>query len=268
MQLRFRIATWNIKAGGLDGGLDSGNDARLKAQIAILADLGADLVGLQEAKWGARSNRTLNQIAHALGMTGRTMALSNHHGCHLVQLVRERPGLRVLEERHDESGSYWHALGVLRLGIDGLSEVDLLNAHLAPSSRSRRLQEAESFALWKSTPAIACGDFNAVAAACDDPDTDGLAAIHIESKLDERPAVVMERTGFKDAAVPVDDPTPTVGHDKDHLAYRCDRILWANLPGAKIINYQVIPGVHPTSGDRLSDHDLVAADLEFEVGDD
>jgi endonuclease/exonuclease/phosphatase family metal-dependent hydrolase len=266
--VRLRVGSWNLH----NGGLNDGDDTRLRQQVAVLAGQELDLVGLQEAKWGPRTGRLLHDVAHQLGMSGRFWVPSNHHGCDLVMLVRERAGLRVVEERHDTSGSWWHALGNLRLVVAGVGYVEFLNTHLAPSSAGRREAEAESFGLFKSRPTIAVGDFNARAASHDDPDDRGVDVAHAAAKLDRRAAKAMAAAGFVDVAADLaggGDRTPTVGHTgADRLAYRCDRILYANLPVSQL-EYEVIPAVAPAGTDQervLSDHHLVVAALHLGGG--
>lgn len=263
-----RVGTWNL----LNGGLDAGDDARLWQQMELLSGQDLDLLGTQEANWGTR-NTLLHETAHWLGMTARFRIRSNHHGCDLVIMVRERDGLRVLEERHDTGGTWWHALGNVRLILDGIGQVEFLNTHLAPSQPGRREHEAEAFALFKHRPAIAVGDFNAVAASWDDPDTTGIDPAHAMAKTDRRAAQAIERAGFIDAATVLGphqgqgDPTPTVGHTgADKLAYRCDRILFNRLLPVRAVDYQVIPALPKASaGDErfLSDHHLVVAELHL-----
>jgi endonuclease/exonuclease/phosphatase family metal-dependent hydrolase len=187
-------------------------------------------------------------------------------------LVREREGLRVVVERHDTSGSWWHALGHLRLMVGGVGCVEFLNTHLAPSSPGRREVEAESFALFKSRQVIAVGDFNARAASHDDPDERGCDRAHVASKLDRRAARAMQAAGLVDVAADLEgggDRTPTVGHTAaDRLAYRCDRILYGNLP-VTALEYDVVPALaYPGTEQEmvLSDHHLVTAVLYLDEG--
>ncbi|WP_153536266.1 hypothetical protein [Actinomadura macrotermitis] len=93
---------------------------RLEEQTALLTRQHCDLLVLQECKWDKFGSRRLNDLAAALGVTGRVLVPSQRYGCDLAMLVRETDRLRVLEERHDRSsGAFWHTLAVLRIHVGG-----------------------------------------------------------------------------------------------------------------------------------------------------
>ncbi|WP_433332442.1 endonuclease/exonuclease/phosphatase family protein [Spirillospora sp. CA-294931] len=215
------VVSWNLDHGGRDGDLRQ-DYTRLWKQVDALSEFDADLVALQEAKWGEHSNRVLNEVSHRLGMTVRFLIPSRSHGSHLAMFVRERPGLRVVQERHAQV-PYWHAQGHLELAI-GKGSLRFVNIHCAPSSSTLRLIEAESIELLKDQPVIAAGDFNAT------PVGHGTST-PAHHKSDDRPARVLHAAGFVDVAnyLGVDTPTVVDQEQSGEFAYRCDRIL-STLP--------------------------------------
>jgi len=73
--------------------------------------------------------------------------------------------------------------------VQGSGPLDLVSAHLAPSSPAQRLIEAEALALIaKDNQVIAGGDWNAVPAADPDPPVDGADPGHARRKLDRAAA--------------------------------------------------------------------------------
>jgi endonuclease/exonuclease/phosphatase family metal-dependent hydrolase len=264
--VRLTVASWNLK----DGGLDHGDDARLRRQLDVMAGRGdVDVWLLQEAKgWSARGNLLLHRAADRLQMPARFLIPSGHHGCDLAMLVRERPGLRVVQERHDRAAPWWHALGHLELEVDGI-DLHVLNVHLAPSAPSLREAEAEVFGLFRTWRVIAGGDFNALPATGPVPD---LAAIpesdKVHRKLDQRAANAIQAAGFHDVGAHLDNDTPTVGHrTPGALAYRCDRIT-STLPPATYDTYEVLTLQQPPyalDDPVLSDHCPVIATFTIDA---
>ncbi len=247
---QFTFGTYNL----LNGGLDDGSDKRLLRQLTLLAGVGADCWAFQESKgWRGESAdyRVLHLAERVLRMRG-FLVPSAHHGCDLALFVRESPGLRVIRQRHEQGPPYWHAAARLVVEADAIpGPLNLISAHLAPSSPAIRLAEAEALALLaKDGPVIAGGDWNAVPAADPDPPADGADPGHVRRKLDRTAARAIEEAGFTDVAAYLGDPAPTVGHiGPDRLAYRCDRI-YTTLPPATITGYQVVTEDEPASDHR------------------
>lgn len=259
--MRVTVGAWNLK----DGGCDDGDDARRRRQLDLMASRDdVDLWALQEAKgWSTNGNRLLHQAADRLGMSARFLISSNHHDCDLAMLVRERPGLCVVAERHDNAAPWWHALGHLELNVAGI-ELHFLNVHLAPSSPGIRLAEAETFGLFRKRRVIAAGDFNAWPATDPLPSPDEVPELDkIHRKLDQLAAKAIAAAGFCDVAAHQGNTTPTVGHTKPNdLAYRCDRIE-TTLPPDTYQDFEVLP-IHQPSHTHpgapvLSDHRPVIA---------
>lgn len=250
--MRLTVGTYNLQNGG-DGG-------RLGDQLDLLAVQEPDLLAIQEAKhWDRDGRKMLHWAADALGMTFRDLVTSNHHGCHLALFVRERDGLRVVQERHDPGPPFWHALGVVELQIPGRERpLFFINAHLAPGNPDLRTIEAQTLKLFRGRDVILAGDINGVALG-EKPSTEGVDPDHAADKLDARPALALRKAGLLDVAACWGDPTPTVGHTRaDRLAYRCDQIH-TTLPRSGIRGYGVVEEDEP-----LSDHRPVVA--EFDLG--
>jgi endonuclease/exonuclease/phosphatase family metal-dependent hydrolase len=237
ISMRLTFVTWNIAA-------DSGRDIR--RQMATLGGLEPTVVALQERKdWDRDYFRALHLAEQLLGMRA-FLALSAHHGCHLAVLIREDAGLRVTEQRHEHGHPFWHGAARIVVTARGyLQPVQLASVHLAPSSPTVRLAEAEAFGLAaRQFPLIAGGDWNALAAR--DPEPPAVTGRQ-QRKLDRRAAEALEEAGLTDVGAHLADMTPTVGH-AGGPPYRCDRI-YTSLPAETVTGYQVI-----TTADADSDH--------------
>lgn len=247
MLTEFTYGSYNLE----NGGIDDGDDSRLRRQLAMLAQAGADSWALQECKgFTANGSRALFLAEDVLGMRG-FLVPSAHHGCDLAVFVAERPSLRVTGVRHEQGDPYWHAVARVITDVQGFGPLHLASVHLAPSSPAKRLIEAEALALIaKDGMVIAGGDWNAVPAGDPDPPLDGIDAGHARRKLDRSAARAIEEAGFTDVAARLGHHAPTVGHTRaDKLAYRCDRI-YTTLPAAAITGYQVITEDQPASDHR------------------
>ncbi|WP_433338197.1 endonuclease/exonuclease/phosphatase family protein [Spirillospora sp. CA-294931] len=249
------VVSWNLNHGGRDGELRH-DYTRLWKQVDALSEFDADLVALQEAKWGSHSNRVLHEVSHRLGMTVRFLIPSRNHGSHLAMFVRERPGLRVVQERHAQV-PYWHAQGHLELAI-GKGTLRFLNIHCAPSSSTLRLIEAESIELLKDQPVIAAGDFNAVPAN----EHSELNGDLIHPKLDQRPAQALQAAGFVDVAAHLGVTTPTVcDFLPRRFAYRGDRVLTTLPPHT--YDSATVEEFDPL----VSDHAMITASFHIHPSD-
>ncbi|MDF5758411.1 endonuclease/exonuclease/phosphatase family protein [Spongiactinospora sp. TRM90649] len=238
--MKLTVGTYNLDEGGLDGG----DESRLLNQLDLLAPLGLDLLGIQEAKrWDAGpkddNDRLLNLAAARLGMSYRALVHSNHHGCHLAVFVRERSGLRVVREHHDQAVPWWHALAAVELAVDGWPRpLWFLNTHLAPASPTTRKAEAEAFDLFRGRDTILVGDFNAAAVDESPADGPGVHPAQARRKSDRAAAQAIEESGFLDLATVFGDPAPTVGH-RHGPSYRADRI-YSNLRRGAWKSYTVV----------------------------
>ena len=254
MTTEFAFGSFNLESGGID----QGDDRRLRRQLTMLAEAGADAWALQECKgFTANGHRALFLAERILNLRA-FLVPSSHHGCDLAVFIREGPGLQITGVRHEQGSPYWHAVARVTTEVQGFGMLHLISAHLAPSSPAQRLIEAEALALIaKDGTAIAGGDWNAMPATGPDPPLDGIDAGHVRRKLDRSAARAIEEAAFTDVAACLGNETPTVGHAVGTLAYRCDRI-YTTLPAETITGYQVIAEDQPAS-----DHRPVLARFNF-----
>jgi endonuclease/exonuclease/phosphatase family metal-dependent hydrolase len=248
--LKVRFGTYNLR----DGGLDDESPTRLTRQATMLKRLDLDLLALQEAKWGTYRDTRRNYIADRLGMTWARRVPSNFHGCDIAMFVRERKQMRAGKERHLTGPPWVHCHGDVELQVAG-QPLRWMAGHMAPSSPTLRLGEAELLGVYRKEPVVYVADCNAVALG-ETPDTTGVEPVHAKNKLDPRAALALEDAGFLDIGAHLRDPTPTVGyHRADRLEYRADRI-YTTLPAEWITGYGVVDGA-----DDLSDHRAVWAEI-------
>ena len=241
----FAFGSYNLRAGGFD----DGRDERLRHQLVLLADVGADAWAFQECTgWRASGCRALFLAEQMLGLRG--FLVPSDHGCDLAVFVRQSVGLRVTAERHEQGHPYWHAVAriVVETAWPG-SALHLVSADLAPSSPSIRRAEAEAFALIaRDGPVIAGGDWKAVPTTDPEPGVDRIDPGQVRRELDRSAAYALEEAGFIDVAAHLGDLRPTVGHVSGPR-YRRDRI-YTTLPPEAITSYQVVTEYEPASPHR------------------
>jgi endonuclease/exonuclease/phosphatase family metal-dependent hydrolase len=256
---QFTFGSYNLLAGGFD----DGRDDRLRHQLTVLAEVGADAWAFQKCLgWRAAGGQALFHAEQILGLRG-FLVPSSHHGCDLAVFVRESAGLRVMAERHEQGHPYWHAVARLVVATPWPgSSLHLVSAHLAPSSPAIRLAEAEALALIaKDGLMIAGGDWNALSATDPEPSLDGIDPRHARRSLDRSAACALEEAGFIDVAAHLGDLRPTVGH-AGGLHCRCDRV-YTTLPAETIVSYQVVTEYEPAS-----DHRPVVATFDLDAMND
>jgi endonuclease/exonuclease/phosphatase family metal-dependent hydrolase len=270
MSRTLTIGTWNIMEGGLlpgAYGLTCADVFRLERILDLLAARAdVDIWTLQEVTgWAAKGQRILHHAAQRINATTRIIFPSNR-GCDQAILVRERPGLTVVADHHEDAPPWWHCLGRVELNLAD-HELHVMTVHLAPSSPDQRLLEAQTFGLYRHWPMIAAGDFNAFPADDPLPDSGTIPDLDkVHRKLDQRAASAIAAAGFHDIATHFEDlgnRTATVGHYRpDAFAYRCDRIV-TTLPPASFTSYEVVPihqHPHTVPGQpAISDHCPVIA---------
>jgi hypothetical protein len=242
----FTFGSYNWQGAGLD----DEQDDRLRRQLVLLADARADAWVFQGCSgWGDRGGETLFLAEQILGLRG-FLALSSHYGGDLAVFVREPAGLRVTAERHEHGYPFWYAVARLVIATSWPGTTfHLVSAHLAPSSPTIRLAEAEALAvIAQDGLVIAGGSWNALSADDPEPSLDGIQHGHGRRVLDRSAAYALEETGFVDVAAYLRDLRPTVGHDGG-LRYRCDRI-YSTFPLNAIVSYEVIEEHEPVSGHR------------------
>ncbi len=241
----FIFGSYNLRAGGFD----DGRDDRLRHQLTVLTEVGADAWAFQDCTgWRAAGGHDLFTAERILDRRGFVVQ-SSHHGCDLAVFVRESAGLRVIAERHEQGRPYWHAVaGVVVATPWPGSSLHLVSTHLAPSP-SIRLSEAETLALVaKDGWVIAGGDWHALSATDPEPPLDGIDRAEARRTLDRSAAFALEEAGFIDVGAHLEDLRPTVGH-AGGLRYRRDR-LYTTLPTAVFVSYQVVTEYEPSSDHR------------------
>jgi hypothetical protein len=122
---QFSYGSYNLE----NGGIDNGDDRRLRRQLTLLAQAGADAWALQECKhWADGDAAVLHLAEEQLGMTGYLAA---------------RAGLRVTGPRHELGHPYWHAVARVITQAAGLpGPLHLASAHLAPSGPAAQAMTA------------------------------------------------------------------------------------------------------------------------------
>ncbi|MGH3282560.1 MAG: endonuclease/exonuclease/phosphatase family protein, partial [Trebonia sp.] len=216
------FGTYNLEYGGID----HGSDARLRRQLALLDDAGADVWALQECNWGGSG--ALYLAEQALGMRGFLARSARHPRGGLAVLVCETSGITITGTRHEEGPPYWHGVAVVHAEVAGFGPLRFASAHLAPSSPAQRLIESEALALLAEKddlgPLVIGGDWNAVPVGGPAPDTGGIHPGKARRKLDSRAAGALAEY-MTDAGACLGATAPTVGHrSADRLAYLCDRV--------------------------------------------
>jgi len=242
-------------------GVGDGPDDQLRRQLGLLADVRADAWLFQECEgWRDSAGQTLFLAEQILGLRG-FVAASSPRGGDLAVFVKESAGLRVTAEEHEDGYPFCHA--PIRLGIatpwPGAS-FQLVTAHLAPTSPTIRLAEAEALAaLADDGLVIAGGSWNALAAADPEPTLTSSKSNYGHRVLDRSAASAIEESGFADVAAFLRDLRPTVGH-AGGLRYRCDRI-YSTFPLEAIVSYEVIEEYEPVSAHRpvVATFDIEAA---------
>lgn len=121
------------------------------------------------SNWRGSRTRTRGMVEEALGMRGFFARSNRGPGGDVAVFVRESAGIRVIEQRHEEqSQPYWHAVAHVVTEVSGWGLLRLASAHLAPSSPTQRVIEAEAIALLAEKdelgPLVIGGDRNAVPA--------------------------------------------------------------------------------------------------------
>jgi hypothetical protein len=167
----FTFGSYNWQ-GGNSG---DAQDGRLQRQLVLLADVRADAWVFQGcSSWRDSGSRTLFLADQIMGLRG-FLAPSPRPGGDLAVFVREPVGLRVTAEEHEHGYPFWHAVAHLVVATPWPStSFHLVSAHLAPTSPTIRLAEAEALAMIaKDGLVIAGGSWNALSAADPEPSFNG-----------------------------------------------------------------------------------------------
>ncbi|WP_416971631.1 endonuclease/exonuclease/phosphatase family protein [Streptomyces sp. 4F14] len=141
--LLFRAVSWNL----LNGGLDGAGEVRLDAQVGYLAELGPDILALQECtRWDEKDRAEM--VAAELGLTVTKMASSRvGDGRNYTMLLHNPARFFLVEVRLRGAEIFHHALIKARLRphgapSDGSGDFNVLATHLSWTDGATRLAEA------------------------------------------------------------------------------------------------------------------------------
>ncbi|WP_439681622.1 endonuclease/exonuclease/phosphatase family protein [Embleya sp. MST-111070] len=254
-------ATYNI----LDGAWDPGRYADV---LAVLHDLDADVIGLQEAKsWDADGFARVCDTAELLGMHA-LFAPSASHDCHLIIFYRTNR-LRLTSWTADAAcGKFHHTLQRATFVIRASGEsLTVLNTHLDPFSPDGRAKEAAWLTGYAQagTACVLLGDLNTIGAHDDEPNWDEFPR-HLHSRhridlpgggfgdADRRAIRKLHDAGFVDPYRRLNTlPPPTVGHwdDREPDLHRSDHTLVSSFLAPRIRDCGVVT---TERAKRASDH--------------
>ncbi|MEV6927054.1 endonuclease/exonuclease/phosphatase family protein [Dactylosporangium sp. NPDC051485] len=241
-------------------------------QHELLRFLRADVLLLQEI-W-AEDTDQLDQLVHAiagaLGMTAFAVP-ARHSSNHLAILWR--PEYAVLAQRARDL-QLWHGLGIVRLDVGAAVPLTVAVTHLGPWNPSKQLDDTYTLTgqLPLADATLLGADWNSFGADPDydpEPDWTALTREWIERHIrwnddpaappvaDRRPAQLMQRSGFHDAAATLGAPWQATGGHRGGWARRED-VFWTTRPAA-LRSYQVID---TPAARNLSDHLPIMAELD------
>ena len=266
----IRVVSYNLKDYG-----KSAVEVR-ERQHGLLDSEQPDVLCLQEI-WDDRDDlsdlhRHVATLADALGMHALAVP-APRSACHLALLWR--PEYPVLS-RHTFGWDLWHGLGVAVLDIGAAVPLRVGVTHLSPWDPDKRFADTRTVAALLGDPKIATvigGDWNLLCAdESYDPEPDWARLRpdkawrhvlwqddpHAPHRTDRRPAQLLQRSGFVDAAPYLGVPwQPTSGHTGRDMARRRDA-FWINRPSA-LRAYRVLA---PPAARPLSDHLPILVDLD------
>lgn len=269
--MKLRAGTYNIMNGG--GG-------RWSDQLGVVADLGLDLLGIQEAKhWDRDRFRRMFASAREWGMQP-LFAPSASHGSHLVLFYRW-PRLQVVEHTPDIGGGFHHTASRTVFHVQGLDRpVIVLHTHLDPASPEHRLKEAGWLTEYTAPGvlSIVIGDLNTIGPDDDEPENWSLIPAHLHSRhrlvlpdgsyggADRRAArALMGPAHFIDPPVQLGIPAPrTSGYwpGAEGWDHRSDYVLISPGLGPALESYRFIDNL---TTQRLGDHLPGVAILNLQV---
>ena len=264
----IRAVSWNLLSYG------KSTMPTRRGQHELLRFLRPDVLCLQEIYAAdndvAELNRLAGSIADALGMKA-FVSFARHSDCHLAILWR--PEYRMLSHRAYDL-LMWHGLGVVRLDVGAEMPLTVAVTHLGPWNPEKQLDDAFTLTgqLSLSEAVLLGSDWNSFGAdpAYDnEPDWSALPPERISRHIrwnddptvppvaDRRPAQLMQRSGFYDAAPTLKMPWQATGGHRGGWRRRED-VFWTTRPAA-LRSYQVID---TTAARALSDHLPIMVELD------
>ncbi|MYV97649.1 endonuclease/exonuclease/phosphatase [Streptomyces sp. SID3343] len=256
----------------LDGAWD---DDRYGNLLAVLATLGGDVIGLQEAKeWDKHDFARVCETAEALGMQA-LFAPSASHECHLVLLYRAE-ALSLKKWTPDAAcRKFHHTLQRAEFAIRATGEdVTVLHTHLDPFSGDGRKKEASWLTEYAKhdTSGVLLGDLNTIGADDPEPNWDLFPPrLHSRHRLvlpdgrfgpaDRRAIRSLTAAGFVDPFTHLGlGPVPTVGHfdPREPDEHRSDHILVSPGLTDRLLGCAV---VNTPQAKRGSDHLMVVTQI-------
>ena len=259
----MRVATYNIR----DGGVDGGSASRLDDVLSVLRGMDADVVALQEAN-GFGTGRRMQAVAAALGMRGALC--ETRSGFDLALFVR--PPLRIIRRGVARSG-FHHGACYVDIAGPGVAPVRVVTAHLSPFDGSQRLAEGRRLLrrVAVGSRVILMGDFNSLDRSRDHSrDLERLSAADRQRYLlpgshevDTRVIDLLESAGFVDLATvsnpPATGPTaPTRFEGSEFSNMRLDRIFASPELARHLTSVRT---VRQGKAAHASDHYPVVADI-------
>lgn len=260
----IRAVSYNLRSYG-----KSSHSTR-RDQHVLLRSLRPDVVCLQEIY---SRDETLTEIAQLVGDIADALSMEHlavparHSNCHLAILWR--PEYQVLSQRAYDL-LLWHSLGVVRLDIGADAPLTVAVTHLGPWDPDKQLRDTYTLIgkLPLSQATILGADWNSFGAdpAYDpEPDWSSLPAEWIERHIrwdddphtppvaDRRPAQLMQRSGFHDAAPTLGVPWTATGVHCGGWSRRED-VFWTTRPTA-LRRYRVVDTPAGRPCPDLSEHD-------------
>jgi exodeoxyribonuclease-3 len=261
-----KVMSWNTLYGGLDGD----DERRFKLQVETVAEVGPDILLLQEAKrFEADGNRRLYRVEQALGMRG-FLALAPNTGQNTA--VFARPVIEPVSFTSD-STHFHHAAAVATLHVPDFGRpVTFISVHLCPVGVPMRLIEAANLVSHAAPDGMVliAGDFNSVSPHDAEPEWAELSFHHRAryaapdgKTADRRVMEALYGAGYVDIAHKLGKhATPTVPGaafpDAEFVPFRADYFLASEALSHGARSYAVI---RDDRTGQASDHYPIVAEF-------
>lgn len=259
----------------LNYGQNAQDARRREQQHELLRAEQPDIVCLQEI-WDERADlaglhRHVGTLGEALGMSALAVP-APQTSCHLAILWR--PDFTAISQQ-THGWALLSGLGVVELDVGAAVPLRVATTHLSPWDGEERLSHARTVAGLLGDPAqatVVIADWNSLGDTDYDPEPDfsllrpDMVWHHVRwdddpdapLRADRRPAELMRRSGFADAAHHLEAPwQATGGHMGQDMPRRLD-VFWTTRPQA-LRGYRVVDS--PTARE-LSDHLPIRVDID------